>query len=117
MKFLAYFTVILSLAVGGCATTSIKEVATSPKTFVACRVVDVASTIGILRLGGVELNPILAPLLHAGFGPFIIVELAITAGIMSIWDQLSSPQKVILNGLSCAPAAWNSGVAAQMGVH
>mgnify|MGYP001558600514 FL=1 len=117
MKFVACLLVVCSLAVGGCSTTAIKEVATSPNTFVACRAVDVASTIGILRLGGAELNPILAPLLHAGFGPFIIAELVITVGIMSIWDQLSSPQKVIVNGLSCAPAVWNSGVAAQMGAH
>lgn len=117
MRFLACSLVAFSLVVGGCSTTMIKEVATSSNTFVVCRTVDVASTIGILRLGGVELNPILAPLLRAGFGPFIIAELAITVGVMSIWDQLSSPQKVIVNGLSCAPAVWNSGVVAQMGAH
>lgn len=117
-RALACLFVIFSLAFGGCATTGIiKEVATSPKTFVACRAVDVASTIGILRLGGVELNPILAPLLSAGYGPFIAIELMITLGIMHLWDDLSPPQKMVLNGVSCAPALWNSGVAATMVGH
>ena len=106
--------IILSLIVGGCATA--QKVVTSPESFVVCRAVDVTSTIGLLSIGGKELNPVLAPLLKAGYGPFIVLELLITIGIMHLWDDFSPPQKMLMNGISCAPALWNSGVAASVGV-
>jgi hypothetical protein len=55
---------ILALLVGGCAVLEpVYDVASKPETFAVCKAADVATTVGILKAGGMEVNPVMHALM------------------------------------------------------
>ena len=57
----------------GC--TSVPEIVSSPETFAVCKAADVVTTAYILENGGVELNPVVKPLVAHGVFPLALVSL------------------------------------------
>lgn len=106
--WLVFLTIFVLLA--GCATVG--SAATSKRTFAACRVADVATTTAIIRSGGVELNPIIRPLLAHGFFPFFAFEAAVIWFAWRVWDDLAPPVKLVANVTSCWPIPNNSALLA-----
>ncbi len=103
MRSLRYLVMLLALA--GCATVT--SVATSRKTFATCRIADVATTTAIIKAGGVELNPLMRPLLAHGFFPFYAFQAAVIWFAWHFWDDLTTPVKVSANMVSCWPVPNN----------
>lgn len=83
---------------------------TAKETFAACRVADTASTIAILRAGGVEKNPIMAKAYQISPLAFVAFQIALTVYVLYQWNEYGEGFKVALNAISCAPALHNAGV-------
>lgn len=110
MRSMRYLILLLALA--GCATAT--GIATSRKTFTACRVADVATTTAIIKAGGVELNPLMRPLLAHGFFPFYAFQAAVIWFAWHFWDDLTTPVKVSANVISCWSVPHNAVVLKSM---
>lgn len=110
LAWLAFLIVFVLLA--GCA--NVPSVAASRKTFTACRVADVATTTAIIKAGGVELNPLMKPLLAHGFFPFYAFQAAVIWFAWHFWDDLTTPVKVSANVISCWPVPHNAVVLKSM---
>jgi uncharacterized membrane protein len=98
-------TLLLVCALSGCAT--IQSVASSKETFVACQVIDTATTyVALSKTGFVEKNPLMAALLKHGWLPFIGLKIAV------IWitynASLSPLEQTVVNAISCVPGIWNT---------
>jgi hypothetical protein len=91
----------------GCATA--ERVATAPETFAVCRAADVVTTLQIVKHGGIEMSPLMKPLLAQGAAPFIAVQIAATWLVLHYWNEYATPTKVALNGISCLGPAHNLG--------
>jgi len=89
----------------GCAT--IQEVASSKETFVACQVLDTATTyVGISKVGLMEGNPIVAALLKHGWLPFIAFKVAL---VWIVYEaNLSPTTQTVANVVACAPGVYNA---------
>jgi len=102
-RILAALALVFTLT--GCAT--IQEVASSKETFVACQVLDTATTyVGISKVGLVEGNPIIAALLKHGWLPVIAFKIAIIWAVYQI--DLSPPAQTVANVVACAPGVYNA---------
>lgn len=93
----------LCLALTGCSTLQSKE------TFATCRAVDVVTTLTIVGKGGVELNPVMAPLVA---NPVLFVALN---GLLVWWvwqehDKMTPEQKTVVNAAGCIGAVHNTAV-------
>ena len=95
---------ILCFLLYGCGTFMEKK-----ETFVACRAIDVVSTISILEQGGRELNPLMARILSHGYIPFIALQATVTWFITKHWDTRAPESNVVLNAVGCFPAIHNLG--------
>ena len=96
---------LLVLTLSGCAT--IQEVASSKETFVACQVLDTATTyVGISKVGLMEANPIVAALLKHGWLPFIAFKIAL---VWIVYEANFSPTtQTVANVVACAPGIHNA---------
>ena len=96
---------LLVFALSGCAT--IQSVASSKETFVACQVLDTATTyVGISKVGLMEGNPIVAALLKHGWLPFIAFKAALVWIVYNA--DFSPPVQTAANVVACAPGVWNT---------
>ena len=96
---------LLAFTLSGCAT--IQSVASSKETFVACQVLDTATTyVGISKVGLMEGNPIVAALLKHGWLPFIALKAAITWIVYNA--DFSPPVQTAANVVSCLPGVHNA---------
>ena len=95
----------LVFALTGCAT--IQTVASSKETFVACQVLDTATTyVAISKVGLVEGNPIIAALLKHGWLPVIAFKVAL---VWAVYNADFSPKaQTVANVVACAPGVWNA---------
>jgi hypothetical protein len=76
----------------------------SPTTFAICKAADIATTAYILGNGGVELNPIVAWTLKAGYAPLIVVSL----GIWLAMKHYGTPAgNTVINVATCGVAIHN----------
>jgi uncharacterized membrane protein len=96
---------VFCLSLSGCAT--IQTVASSKETFVACQVLDTATTyVGVSKVGLMEANPLVAALLKHGWLPFLAVKVAI---IWAVYNADFSPAgQTVANVAACAPGVWNA---------
>lgn len=94
MKYL----LLLCLLLPGCAVME------SPKTFLACKAVDVGTTYYGLHHGFHEINPLSKALLAHGWIPLI----AVSVGLYLLIDHLNEPALTVpVNVLTCGVAARN----------
>ena len=108
MKRLAILALALSLT--GCA--SFVKVAGSPHTHAVCAAVDTTSTYLAVKAGATELNPVMAGIIKAGWGPFIAVQVGLVWLIYAIHDHMGEqiePALVLVNTVKCGVAANNLG--------
>ena len=96
---------LLVFALSGCAT--IQSVASSKEIFVACQVLDTATTyVGISKVGLMEGNPIVAALLKHGWLPFLAFKVAL---VWIVYEANFSPAaQTVANVVACAPGVWNA---------
>lgn len=96
---------LLVFTLSGCAT--IQEVASSKETFVACQVLDTATTyVGISKVGLMEGNPIVAALLKHGWLPFIAFKVAL---VWIVYEaDFSPPAQTAANVVACLPVVHNA---------
>jgi hypothetical protein len=86
------------------------EVAESPQTFAACKVVDVASTAYLLEHGlATESNPIVAwSLRTGGWAPLVFASIGIYWLMEKFKDEPGTKTGIaIANGVTCTAAAQN----------
>ena len=95
----------LAFTLTGCAT--IQTVASSKETFVACQVLDTATTyVGVSKVGLMEGNPLVAALLKHGWLPFIAVKVAL---VWAVYNADFSPAgQTVANVAACVPGVWNA---------
>jgi hypothetical protein len=95
----------LVFTLSGCAT--IQSVASSKETFVACQVLDTATTyVGISKVGLMEGNPIVAALLKHGWLPVIAFKIAL---VWIVYEaNFSPPVQTAANVVACAPGVHNA---------
>ena len=96
---------LLVFALSGCAT--IQSVASSKETFVACQVLDTATTyVGISKVGLMEGNPLVAALLKHGWLPFIAFKAAL---VWIVYEaNFSPPVQTAANAVACLPGIHNA---------
>ena len=96
---------LLVFTLSGCAT--IQEVASSKETFVACQVLDTATTyVGISKVGLMEANPIVAALLKHGWLPFLAFKVAL---VWIVYEaDFSPPVQTAANVVACLPGIHNA---------
>ena len=101
----AFAALLLVFMLSGCAT--IQSVASSKETFVACQVLDTATTyVGISKVGLMEGNPIVAALLKHGWLPFIAFKAAL---VWIVYEaNFSPPVQTAANVVACAPGVYNA---------
>lgn len=101
---------ILLLALSGCAVIEpVYDVAADKRTFAACKAADVATTVGVLSKGGIEVNPIMNALLGSApynFIPFVAVSAAL---IGLVWWMDSKPATAAATAITCPVAVHNLG--------
>lgn len=102
-RTLAALALVFTLS--GCAT--IQEVASSKETFVACQVLDTATTyVGISKVGLMEGNPIVAALLKHGWLPFLAFKAAL---VWIVYEaDFSPPVQTAANVVACLPGIHNA---------
>lgn len=95
----------LAFTLSGCAT--VQEVASSKETFVACQVLDTATTyVALSKVGFVEGNPIMAALIKHGWLPFIGFKVAL---VWIVYNADFSPAaQTAANVVACAPGVYNA---------
>ena len=96
---------LLVFMLSGCAT--IQEVASSKETFVACQVLDTATTyVGISKVGLMEGNPIVAALLKHGWLPVLAFKVAL---VWIVYEaNFSPPVQTAANVVACLPGIHNA---------
>jgi len=95
----------LAFTLTGCAT--IQTVASSKETFVACQVLDTATTyVGVAKAGMMEANPLMAALLKHGWLPFIGFKVVLIYIVYHA--NLSPPAQTAVNVVACVPGVWNA---------
>jgi hypothetical protein len=107
MKKIITLLCILSLV--GCSTISDKaiSVGTSKNTFAACRATDVVTTEYIIHKGGVELNPVMKPLVaHPAL--FALFNVALVWFVWKEFDKMTNTEKVAVNAVGCVGGIHNT---------
>lgn len=99
---------ILLLLLSGCAVLEpVYDVAGDKRTFALCKAADTATTVGILKAGGAEVNPVMKALLGSApynFIPFVAVSAALV-GLVWWIDQPEVTAGASL--ITCPVAAHN----------
>jgi len=92
----ALFTGLFIL--NGCAVIESREL------FVTCRAADTYTTIQVIRLGGVEMNPIFRQVVmgHHWF-LFIAMQTALSWFVWEHWGDVKPELKPAINVISCLP--------------
>ena len=105
MKFNA---AILAVTLSGCAVLEpVYDVAGDKRVFAACKAADAATTVGILKAGGAEINPVMKALLGSApynFVPFVAVSAALVA---IVWWLDNKPTTALASAITCPVAAHN----------
>ncbi|SRR5260221_1411462 len=114
---LSFVALCIVVALCGCATTSapdekstLREIGASPHTFAVCRGIDTVTTIAIIHHGGVELNGVMATVIHIGYPAFVLVEALVVYSIYK-WHhnmQSTNGEKTLVNAVGCIPGVWNA---------
>ena len=98
----------LLLCLGGCAVLQpAYDVAADRRTFAACKLGDALTTVGILKGGGAEVNPVMKALLGSApynFLPFVAVSAAIVGLVWWIDDKRVT---AAASAVTCPVAAHN----------
>lgn len=99
---------LLLLLLSGCAVLEpAYDIAGDKRTFTLCKTADAATTVGILKAGGAEVNPIMKAILGGApynFVPFVAVSAAL---IGLVWWADNKPATAIATTITCPVAAHN----------
>lgn len=105
---------LLIVSLSGCASTLRMFSRETPTTqlaqgvFVACRAVDVVTTLKIIGAGGKELNPFMAGFVHS-IPQFILVQALLSGLIIWLESQISEEAALLATAASCIAPIHNLG--------